>query len=294
MADERFWHPNRQEWKQYCELHDDLDPRYTMMKKDGTPLVIWAEDKPVADLEEGKRRIEERKAKEQAEKEAERKRKAEEQAKELERSEESTYKEMLKREQKRQTLINRKEAQPEKNRVQAQKQMVKRKAFTTDDPFEASVLNAVDKDRRSKNGNYIIHARRLADLPRIPLSDPELIRERIEFYYQLCVTDGVRPNLPGLALSLGMTRTGLQLALSDRRMIKECAEEIGRGIAMMDEIISAMALDGMINPVSTIYFMNNWLGYKNASEVTTRNETVESSVDQKALEQKYNSVIDME
>ena len=47
-------------------------------------------------------------------------------------------------------------------------------------------------------------------------------------------------------------------------------------------------------PVAAIYLMNNWLGYKNASEVTTRTETVETSVDQKALEQKYRSVIDIE
>ena len=82
--------------------------------------------------------------------------------------------------------------------------------------------------------------------------------------------------------------------MSDRRMTRECAEEIGRGIAMLDDIISGMALDGLVNPVAVIYFMNNWLGYKNASEVTTRTETIESGVDQKALEQKYNTVIDMD
>ena len=163
-----------------------------------------------------------------------------------------------------------------------------------DDPFQASVLNAVDKERRSKNGNYIIHARRLSELPKIPLSDPDAIRERVDFYFQLCITDGIRPNLPGYALAFGLTRTGLMNALADRRMTRDAAEELGRGIAMLDVILSAMTIEGQIQPIASIYFMNNWLGYKNASEVTTRTETVESAVDQKALEQKYQTVIDME
>ena len=83
-------------------------------------------------------------------------------------------------------------------------------------------------------------------------------------------------------------------AMSDRRMTREAAQELGRGIAMMDEIISGMVLDGKVMPVAAIYLMNNWLGYKNASEVTTRTEVAETSVDQKALEQKYQSVIDVE
>ena len=168
------------------------------------------------------------------------------------------------------------------------------KAVTADDPFVASVANAVDKDKRSVNANHIIHAKRLSDLPRIALSDADAVRERIDWYYQLCVTDGVRPNLPGLALCFGLTRTGLMNAMTDRRMPKDAAQELGRGIAMLDEIMSALTLDGRLMPVASIYLMNNWLGYKNASEVTTRTESIDSGVDQKALEQKYQTVIDME
>lgn len=292
--DERFWHPNIYEWRQWCELHEELDPHHTLMKKDGTPLAIWAEDKPVEELEEGRKRIEERKAKERAEKEEERKRREKEQVEELERTQEEMHESMLKREKLRQRAIRQRTVDPEKALANRQRQEIKRKALTADDPFEASVLNAVDKDKRASNANYIVHARRLTELPRIALSDPQEIHERVDFYFQLCVTDGVRPNLPGLASAFGLTRRGLTDALVDRRMSSECRQELGRGLAMIDNILASLALDGKINPVATIYFMNNWLGYRNASEVTTRTESVESSVDQKALEQKYNSVIDME
>ena len=213
---------------------------------------------------------------------------------ELARTEEEAQKDADEREHRRAVLEKQQRRAVEKSKENYQKQAIRKKAFTADDPFEASVLNAVDEGRRSANANYIIHAKRLSELPKIALSDPEDIRDRVDFYYQLCATDGVRPNLPGLALAFGLTRTGLMNAMSVKRMTREAAQELGRGIAMMDEILSGMVLDGKVMPVAAIYLMNNWLGYKNASEVTTRTETIETSVDQKALEQKYRSVIDIE
>ena len=287
---EMFWHPTRTEWQWACAAVPGWDPRHIGFDLTGKPVVIFQKDKPVETLEKGKKILEEQRA----EAEAEKKRKEEAQKAEMERTEEEMFQSMLQREKLRERLVKQAEKQPERSREQSRKQALKRKAITTDDPFEASMLNAVDKDRKAANANYIVHAKRLSELPRISLSDPEEIRDRVNWYYQLCVTDGVRPNLPGLALAFGLTRTGLVNALGDRRMTRECAEEIGRGIAMLDEIMSGMALDGKVNPVAVIYFMNNWLGYKNASEVTTRTEVIESGVDQKALEQKYQSVVEMD
>ena len=170
----------------------------------------------------------------------------------------------------------------------------RRKALTADDPTEASIANAVDKDRLAKNANHVRHAQRIAELPPVEMSEPEEVRERVNWYFTLCLTDGIKPNLPGLALCFGLTRTGLMNAVADRRMPAQSAQELGRGIAMMDEILSAQTLEGGVNPVAAIYFMNNWLGYKNASEVTTRTEVADHGVDQKVLEQKYNTIAEIE
>ena len=281
--DERFWHPNIYEWRAYCEVHPECDPKSTMLMKDGSFTAIWMKDDPMKDVEAGRKIQKERKEQEQKQ-----------QAEDLARTEEEAFQDAVRRDKVRNMLVRQQEYQQGRGKELAKKRAEKNKALTVDDPFQASVLNAVDKERRSKNGNYIIHARRLSELPKIALSDPEAIRERVDFYFQLCITDGIRPNLPGYALAFGLTRTGLMNALTDRRMTRDAAEELGRGIAMLDEILSAMTIEGQIQPIASIYFMNNWLGYKNASEVTTRTETVESSVDQKALEQKYQTVIDME
>lgn len=281
--DPKFWHPNIYEWRAYCEVHPECDPKSTMLMRDGTFTAIWMKDDPMKDVEAGRKIQKERKEQERKE-----------QAEALERSEEEAFQDAVRRDKVRNMLVRQQEYQQGRGKELQKKREEKKKALTVDDPFQASVLNAVDKERRSKNGNYIIHARRLSELPKIPLSDPDAIRERVDFYFQLCITDGIRPNLPGYALAFGLTRTGLMNALSDRRMTRDAAEELGRGIAMLDEILSAMTIEGQIQPIASIYFMNNWLGYKNASEVTTRTETVESAVDQKALEQKYQTVIDME
>lgn len=281
--DDVFWHPNIYEWRAYCELHPECDPKSTLLLKDGGYRFIPKEEAPLDEVAEGKRIQKERK-------EAEEQRQREELARTKEEAEEESLRNAVMLEKLRKKELKKKEY----SKVTQARHSAKMKAVTTDDPFVASVANAVDKDKKGVNANYIVHAKRLSDLPRIALSDPEAIRERVDWYYQLCMTDGVRPNLPGFALAFGLTRTGLMNALSDRRMTRDCAEELGRGIAMLDEIMSALTLDGRIMPVASIYLMNNWLGYKNASEVTTRTEQVETSVDQKALEQKYQTVIDME
>ena len=283
MSDSPFWHPNIYEWRGYCELHPECDPAHTLLMKDGSYFFVKKEEAPLKEVEEGRRLQRERKEQQ-----------AREQREALARSDEEAIQDAVRREHNRSVLLKQMQYKEEHGKENRQKTALRKKAITTDDPFEASVLNAVDKEKRSKNANYIVHAKRLSELPKVALSDPDAIRDRVNFYYQLCVTDGIRPNLPGFALSFGLTRTGLVNALSDRRMTRECAEELGRGLAMLDDIISGMALDGLVNPVAVIYFLNNWLGYKNASEVTTRTERVETSVDQKALEQKYSTVIDMD
>lgn len=279
MAESVFWKPSMTEWRAYCELHPEADPKQTLLLRDGTYRFILKEEAPLEDVKKGMELIA---TKRQRQKD------------ELARSDEEALQDAIKRDKKLASLKHRKEYAAKYAETHTSSTNRNMKAVATDDPFVASVANAVDKSRRSQNGNFIIHARRLSELPKIALSDPEAIRERVDWYFQLCVTDGVRPNLPGLALAFGMTRTGLMNALADRRMTRECADELGRGIAMLDEIVSQMTLEGYVQPVAAIYLMNNWLGYKNASEVTTRTEVVDSGVDQKALEQKYQTVIDVE
>lgn len=279
MAESVFWKPSMTEWRAYCELHPEADPKQTLLLRDGTYRFIQKEEAPLEDVKKGMELIA-----------TKRKR----QKDELARSDEEALQDAIKRDKKLASLKHRKEYTAKYSETHTSSTNRNMKAVATDDPFVASVANAVDKSRRSQNGNFIIHARRLSELPKIALSDPEAIRERVDWYFQLCVTDGVRPNLPGLALAFGMTRTGLMNALADRRMTRECADELGRGIAMLDEIVSQMTLEGYVQPVAAIYLMNNWLGYKNASEVTTRSEVIENGVDQKALEQKYQTVIDVE
>lgn len=263
MSDPRFWHPTRQEWQLACQAHEDWDPEHVLFFKNGKAMAIFAKDAPKVDMNGVPVRTQE-----QMQKSMERRKNA------------------LKNVQKRM------EHRPSKETLE--KAALAKKSFTADDPTIASVANAVDIDRMAANANYIEHARRISELPKIGMDNAGDVRERVGWYFRLCMTDGIKPNLPGLALCFGLTRTGLMNAIVDRRMPRDVGQELGRGIAMIDEIVSAMTLDGRVNPVAAIYFMNNWLGYKNASEVTTRTEPVEGGVDQKALEQKYNTVVDIE
>lgn len=172
-------------------------------------------------------------------------------------------------------------------------QRAEHKALMEQDPIQATVLNAVPDDRRRMNENYIAHSVRLSNLPHISLSDPMAIRGRTDFFFGLCIADGIRPNLAGYALSLGTTVRGLERAMSDRRMTREASEEIGRGMSIIEDTIINLAFDGYLSPVNAIFFLKNHYGYTDQSDVNIRAQAVEQ-VDTKALEQKYQTVIDIE
>ena len=169
--DDVFWHPNIYEWRAYCELHPECDPKSTLLLKDGGYRFIPKEEAPLDEVAEGKRIQRERK-------EAEEQRQREELARTKEEAEAESLRNAVMLEKMRKQELKKKEY----SKVTQARHSAKMKAVTTDDPFVASVANAVDKDKKSANANYIVHAKRLSDLPRIALSDPEAIRDRVDWY----------------------------------------------------------------------------------------------------------------
>ena len=59
--DDVFWHPNIYEWRAYCELHPECDPKSTLLLKDGGYRFIPKEEAPLDEVAEGKRIQKERK-----------------------------------------------------------------------------------------------------------------------------------------------------------------------------------------------------------------------------------------
>lgn len=107
------------------------------------------------------------------------------------------------------------------------------------------------------------------DFPKIDLDSDEKVEERINHYFDYCMEVGLRPNIEGLSLAIGIDRRTLwdwekgntRAMFSSIRsdMIKKAKDYIAF-------IMSDSVLDGAINPVTWIFYAKNYFGMKDVQE----------------------------
>lgn len=160
---------------------------------------------------------------------------------------------------------------------------------------EVDISKAVDDSRKKVNANYIYHAVTLARLDKVNFDDPLEIADRTEEYLKSCIDFGIKPTVPGYALALGFSSVrGLQEVFQNKRVQKDCSDAVAKGYLMIEEIVVECMLDQRILPATAIFTLKNHFGYKDESDLNVRAVSGNTSVDQKALEDKYNSVIDVD
>lgn len=59
------------------------------------------------------------------------------------------------------------------------------------------------------NARFISHALQISQMPKIDTSNVEQVEARLNEYFQLCAMNDMRPNVPSMALSLGIDRRTL-------------------------------------------------------------------------------------
>ena len=136
---------------------------------------------------------------------------------------------------------------------------------------------------------YLAHAMRKWNLPKIDLSDVEQVRERIEWYFQTCIEDDVRPSPTGLRNSLGVSKQTISLWRNGLRPQRgEQAELVMQAYDMMDEMWNSYMQDGKINPVAGIFLGKAVFGYKEEQNivVTAKRET-DYETDPVSIAEKY-------
>lgn len=170
----------------------------------------------------------------------------------------------------------------DKKLTEVGKQVTKRKR---PDLTEAQTVHTEPGDNRK----YILHSLRLADLPKVNLTDAKEVAQRVVDYFTICADDDMKPSVAGLALAMDI----------DRRRLWEIREgKMGKNIEVSDTLKKAMKLldlqmvdymqNGKINPVSGIFLMKNNFGYADKQEViVTPNNPLGDTKDTKELEERY-------
>lgn len=131
-------------------------------------------------------------------------------------------------------------------------------------PIKATPVEIREKSRK------LLHIYRL---PKIDLNDDQQVEDRINYYFDYCEKEGLKPVVEGLALALGVTRQALHDWETGRRrgetsparadMVKKAKEYIAF-------LMSDAAMSGQVNPVTWIFYAKNYFGMSDKHEIEVK------------------------
>ena len=176
--------------------------------------------------------------------------------------------------------------------------------MTADKRVEEAVTDVVKKQKRSRPdlqemfrpstkpgemSKMIKQAMTISHWPEIDTDDPEQVAERIDQYHVFCMENDMKPDMPGMALSLGINRTTLWKWENGVESNKPLAVRnvLKRARSINELLMSSMMTEGKINPVVGIFLLKNSHGYKDQQDVViTPNNPLESE-DPEQTRKKY-------
>lgn len=118
----------------------------------------------------------------------------------------------------------------------------------------------------SEMSQYIRQARSIVKLPAIDISDAKQVEDRLEWYFDQCEKEGVKPTMMGMCNALGVSRQtmynwghGEYRSGTHLRMIQKYHN-------MLEEIWEMEMVNGKINPIVGIFLGKNNFGYADKQE----------------------------
>lgn len=123
-----------------------------------------------------------------------------------------------------------------------------------------------DNISEGDNTKYISFVLEAAKLPKLDLSDPDALWDRILWYFDHCASNDMRPTVNGLSSAIGTSRKSLwrwQQGI-DR---PQNFEVINRAYNMLEELWEMYMLHGKVNPANAIFLGKNHFGYKDVQDV---------------------------
>ncbi len=105
--------------------------------------------------------------------------------------------------------------------------------------------------------------------PAIDTNDAEQVAARIDQYHQFCFDNDIKPDMPGMALALGVSRTTIWKWENGVESDKPQAvrNTLKKGREINEYLMSQMMQNGKINPVTGIFLLKNNHGYKDQQDV---------------------------
>jgi hypothetical protein len=139
------------------------------------------------------------------------------------------------------------------------------------------------------NRKYILQSLRLAELPKVNLTNVEEVTQRITDYFTICADDDMKPSVAGLALAMDIDKGYLwEIRTGRKGKNPEVADTLKKAMKILDLQMVDYMQNGQINPVSGIFLMKNNFGYADKQEVVvTPQSPLGEAKDTKELEDRY-------
>lgn len=143
------------------------------------------------------------------------------------------------------------------------------------------------------NARYLSHSIAIMKLPKVDMSDPEAVKDRIFTYLEMCEANDMKPHVAGLALALGVDRRRLwEIRTGTNGKNAEVTDTIKKAVDLLDAQMSDYMQNGKINPVAGIFLMKNNFGYTDKQEVVvTPSAPLGDQSDDGKLAERYNDAI---
>lgn len=137
------------------------------------------------------------------------------------------------------------------------------------------------------NSKYLGHALTINRMPLVDLNDINAVEERIDWYFDLCFANDLKPTVSGFCNALKINRqtllnwrTGAFRAGTHQAVILE-------KYAMMEELWENYMQNGKINPVSGIFLGKNNYGYADKQEYVLTPNQQQETIDPATIAAKY-------
>ena len=135
------------------------------------------------------------------------------------------------------------------------------------------------------------------DMPRVDLTNPEAVRERLTEYFKIYGEADLKPTVAGMAMALGVNRRTLWAIANDQptggngyklNLPPETTDLVKKAYEMLEMSMENYANAGKINPVMAIFMMKNHFGYQDKTEyVLTPNQQQPSDYDADDIRKRY-------
>ena len=154
----------------------------------------------------------------------------------------------------------------------------------------------VDGVDSGDNSKFLAHAMTIRNMPEIDITDPVVVEQRINDYFNLCLMNDIKPSASGLRMAIGVAKSTISVWRNGKFRAGTHQHIIIQAYNLLEALWEDYMQNGKINPASGIFLGVNNYGYSDVRQVnvTPVQQEEAPTLDVAAIEAKYAELPDGE